>query len=448
MVLLDGGTQVTLTHTYAKGLTGVHLMSLPVTPTALSAADALGVPASDLLLARWDPSQVPDGRYLIWPDCPPLEYGRGFWLKCLRDLNLTVTGIQPPETDRIAVPLELGWNMIGSPRSSPVPVDSLKVQVGTDTPLTWTEAVTKRIVQQGIFSYDETSGYLPVTELAPFEGYWVRALTAGGCRLLFEPMTATTTARPARVSSAAPQPAWTLPLVAQAGWIRSSAYLGGAKGASAAVDPLYDMQAPPAFGTVVQVRFMRREGHQDVPYLTDVRGPDPHGEVWQVNVRSTLPNRPVRLSWPDLSRLPANVRPWLVDSDTGKRTYLRTTSSVDIPAGSTGVDKTLRLEMAGPESATLTVSALSAQTVSGGVRLSYALSRSAMVSVRVLNVAGRPVRQVLSGAAQDAGPQAVVWNLASDSGLRVPAGWYLGEVVARAEDGQSVRALRLLRVVR
>lgn len=447
MVILDGGTQATLTHTYPRGLTGVHLISLPVTPTAPSAADALGVPATDLLLARWDPAELPDGRYRIWPDCPPLEYGRGFWLKCLSDLNLTVTGIQAPESDRIAVPLELGWNMIGSPRLSPVTVDSLKVQVGTDTPLTWTEAVTQRIVQQGIFSYEETAGYLPATELAPFEGYWVRALTSGGCRLLFEPVTGTSRAGRS-ASPAAPQPAWRMPLVAQAGGIRSTAYLGGAKGASTAVDPLFDMQAPPSFGATVEVRFLRHEGNSDVAYLTDVRDQDPRGQVWELWVRSTLAGQTVRLSWPDLSALPADVRPWLVDPATGKRTYLRTTQSLEIPADAGGADKRLRLEMAGPESATLTVTALSAQALGGSVRLSYALSRSAAVSVRVLNIAGRPVRRVISGVDQDAGTHALVWNLANDSGVRVPAGLYLCEVVARADDGQSVRAVRTVRVVR
>jgi hypothetical protein len=449
MVLLDGGRQSTLTHVYPKGLTGVRLISLPVTPIATGAADALGLPAADLLLARWDPAALPDGMYRIWPDCPPLEYGRGFWLKCLSDLNLTVTGIQASESDRIGVPLELGWNMIGSPRLNPVTVESLKVQVGADTPLAWMEAVSKRIVQQGVFAYDESSGYLPATELQPFAGYWVRALTSGGCRLLFEPVSAASAHVAQAASAASAQPAWKMPLTVQAGWIRSSAaYLGGARDASSATDALYDMQAPPAFGSTVELRFIRREGNRQVAYLTDVRDKDPRGQTWEVHVRSTLPDQTVRLSWPDLSGLPAEVRPWMVDPATGKRTYLRTTQCMDLPAAESGVDKTLYLEMTGPEASSLTVSALAAQALSGSVRLSYALSRSAAVSVRILNIAGRPVRQVIAGVDQDAGTHSAAWNLAGDSGARVPAGLYLCEVVARADDGQSVRAVRAVRVVR
>ncbi|MDI9585187.1 MAG: FlgD immunoglobulin-like domain containing protein, partial [Acidobacteriota bacterium] len=82
------------------------------------------------------------------------------------------------------------------------------------------------------------------------------------------------------------------------------------------------------------------------------------------------------------------------------------------------------------------------------VSIAYTLSQAASVQARVLNIAGRPIRNLFQDRAQPAGVNTVAWNLTNGDGLKVPSGLYLFEVQARTDTGQSVRAVRSLRVDR
>jgi flagellar hook assembly protein FlgD len=66
----------------------------------------------------------------------------------------------------------------------------------------------------------------------------------------------------------------------------------------------------------------------------------------------------------------------------------------------------------------------------------------------VLNLAGRPVRVIGRDSLCEAGQKTLVWNAASDAGLRVPDGLYLVEVTARDDGGGLTRALTQVRVSR
>ena len=164
------------------------MISIPVLAEETDAATLLGVPAGELLLARWEPGRVPAGRYEIWPDIAPFAPGRGFWIRLFDDVSVNLSGIVPDETASYAVPIKLGWNMIGSPRLVPVTVDQLQVEVGTQAPVSFSQAVTNGWVQEGIYGYDQQSGYVLGETLQPFAGYWMRCLASGGARLIFPPM--------------------------------------------------------------------------------------------------------------------------------------------------------------------------------------------------------------------------------------------------------------------
>jgi len=447
-VFLDGSSQTTLTHTFAKGTTGLQLISLPLTPALGSAPDVFGIASADLLLARWDPAAPPDGKYEIWPNCDPLATGRGFWLRTFEDVTASITGVKAAEEQRISVPIELGWNMVGSPRLSNVPVPQLKVQVGTDTPVLLADAVDKHWVQAGIFGYGQSTGYLTLDELVPFDGYWIRCLVPAGAWLVFEPVGSTASAGQSAPQSL-PKPDWVLPVHVQAGSLYShAAYIGAAGDATDGFDPAYDMQAPPAFGPAVTARFVREEAGSKQVWLSDVRAANARRQTWDLEVTSTVADTPVRLTWPDLTSVPGELKPILVDRETGKRLYMRTSPGYTIPASDSGATRQLRIVMAADSAATLTVSSMAARPDRSGVSLSYTLSQTASVTARVLNIAGRPIRVLASGVVQPAGSGTQVWNLSDQRGTRVPSGLYLFEIEARSDDGQVVRAVRSARVTR
>lgn len=54
-LFIDGGRQTDSTHSYRFDQTGLHMVSLPVTPLSRNAAQIFGISADTLLLAWWDP---------------------------------------------------------------------------------------------------------------------------------------------------------------------------------------------------------------------------------------------------------------------------------------------------------------------------------------------------------------------------------------------------------
>ncbi len=188
VAFLPGGGQASVTHTFKRQGNGVMMISLPVEPLEQNAAALLGIDPARLLLARWDPGAPPSGAYQIWPRTDPFEPGRAFWIKLPGDLTVEVQGVLPPEDREYAVPLALGWNMVGSPRRQDVLVSNLKVQVGGDPAVSFAEALSKGYLQRGLYRYVPGAAYEIADTVRPFEGYWLRCLVPGGARLIFPPL--------------------------------------------------------------------------------------------------------------------------------------------------------------------------------------------------------------------------------------------------------------------
>jgi hypothetical protein len=449
--LMPAGGQAARSHTFTYDLNGVYLMSLPLLPLNGDAAAVLGIPADQLLLAWWDPLLGGDTKYRIWPSFPFRNPGPGYWLRVPADTEVAVQGIEADVSRPYEVPLAAGWNLIGSPRLADVPLANLQVQAGDQAAVSWDDAVTGHLVQRGIFSYSQTAGYELADVVQPWRGYWARCLEPNGVQVIFPAQTAAATAAAAVRPAAAAKSdglAWKLPLVVSAGRLRSTAaYLGAAAKAATGPD-VFDLVAPPSFGDCVQARFVHADwGGGSGSYLTDVRPAGTGSQRWDMEVSCTLPGTDVTLSWPDLSGLPASVKPVLVDQLTGRRQYLRTTTAFSFRTGPQGGTRQLALETSAG-AAGLMVSALSAQGAGLTATISYALSAEAAVDLRVLNMAGRPIRRVATAVQQSAGLQLMAWNARDDAGRAVPSGLYLVELVARAADGQQARALATLQVRR
>jgi len=66
---------------------------------------------------------------------------------------------------------------------------------------------------------------------------------------------------------------------------------------------------------------------------------------------------------------------------------------------------------------------------SGRVNLSYTLPRASRVSLAIHDATGRVVRHLVAGAVEQAGRQATVWDLRTDSGKHAASGVYLARLV-------------------
>jgi hypothetical protein len=87
------------------------------------------------------------------------------------------------------------------------------------------------------------------------------------------------------------------------------------------------------------------------------------------------------------------------------------------------------------------LASLSAVPTRAGAQITLALASAATVDARVLNLAGRPVKQLMRGREYAAGTRTLLWSGQTDSGLAAPPGAYLVVVEARTEDGSRSRAI-------
>jgi hypothetical protein len=94
-----------------------------------------------------------EGGYPIHSEC---STGKGYWLRFGATQNISIEGAQ---IVKLSIPLEDGWNMIGS-LSVPIPVSSI---IG-DSP---------GLVTSRFFGYD--NGYTHKDTLLPGKGYWVKS---------------------------------------------------------------------------------------------------------------------------------------------------------------------------------------------------------------------------------------------------------------------------------
>jgi len=119
-------------------------------------------------------------------------------------------------------------------------------------------------------------------------------------------------------------------------------------------------------------------------------------------------------------------------------------AATEIAGGSIVIHK--EKDKSGVSSAAIS-SALATQT-GAGAQIVFTTSADTVVSVEVLNIAGRSVRHIVTNRAVSAGVNSLAWNSCSDSGLKVPSGMYLVRISTNATSGASSTALAPLTLSR
>jgi hypothetical protein len=94
------------------------------------------------------------------------------------------------------------------------------------------------------------------------------------------------------------------------------------------------------------------------------------------------------------------------------------------------------------------LASVSATPTTAGAQIALSLSSAAAVDATVLNLAGRPVKQLVRGHDCAQGTTTLAWTGQTDAGVAAPSGTYLIVVEARAEDGRQSRAIGRVRLQR
>jgi hypothetical protein len=124
---------------------------------------------------------------------------------------------------------------------------------------------------------------------------------------------------------------------------------------------------------------------------------------------------------------------------------MNTTSAYRFRAGDGELTRRFRIEVSADQSHRLAMQNVQVRAMRTGsgqaMHVLFSLSRSAEVSVRLVNPAGKVINQV-PARMSSAGLNNVVFDARDRLGRAPARGVYLVEILARADDGEQVKALK------
>lgn len=427
--------------------------------------DALRL-GQDYLAYRWDPVTA---QYL---PIVSARRGESIWIVALNDFGQRALNGASLPTDVSAggqtTTLQPGWNMIGNPYPYAVPLSQL-IGVGlTDptSPLSWSQLVDNGWVSPSLAFWQRsadnpTSGVYRFTTglndlLQPGIGYWVFVTTPQSIRISWPPVflagLSNSTRRVGETTSAAWKQSdrqWRLQLVArnEAG-MDSQNFVGVARNATDAKSfRVFDPPAAPNSKVDLSIREVVEGRPQR---LASAFADSSARKTWTVVARAEEAGDVV-LTWPNITTVPRNMRFTLKDTATNTTRDLRFHSSYSFNVdGPTTREFQLTMEPAGTQRALIgnvTVSRPS-RDINGPVVISYTLSTEAMTTVRVLSGGGREVFRFPQSRTATAGENQITWALRDSADRAVAPGTYQVEILAETSNGERVRKIVPVNVVR
>jgi len=176
---------------------------------------------------------------------------------------------------------------------------------------------------------------------------------------------------------------------------------------------------------------------------------DQTAQTWYLAITTDAADQVIRVSWPSLEALPADMIAILEDTGSGQKLWMRTNSAYSYNSGEGGL-RLLKITVQPAGSITPVVSQVTAAAAPGSSwAISYTLSSAAAVQARIRNISGVVVKHLVNDELNEAGRNVVLWSGRSDRGTAVPSGRYLIEIEARSPDtGQTGRIISTFAVMR
>ena len=425
-----------LSLTYLGGLQFISIPALPVDPSPMS---VLGLnDPSDAEFARYDTVNNIYHALSQNPDDPFIEVrpGVGFWLERIFPTYIAVAGMSV-EDDEFAVPLEIGWNPVGSPYDADYGLEEVDVRdpLGTVEDL----PASNHVRTYGWFYDDFERSYKLLSRTLPNASLMLPARRAmwiycfdPGTELVFYNNVSTASA--ALAADPVELDGWQIQLIAATDEASDTDNFIGVTPAATSIGKV---TSPPLAAGGVDLYFT--DGGVGRVAMDYVKSLAP-GTVWTAAVESAVPGKTVTLTWPDLSEVPNDVRPVLTDLQTGRSAYMRTVTSYSFVAREGDEPREFEVSFADPAAGPVLTQAATAPNRLGGAEVSFRLMRAADVAVTVRNLAGRVVSKVPVGAGE-VGLNRATWDGRSSRGLAVPAGRYVVEITATALDNGEKASL-------
>ena len=419
------------------------------------------VPDADYQAFVWDPVQK---GYLV--STGP-ERGHGTWVVSKIGTTNRTLGGNPTAPDDFhltddgppLISLKPGWNLIGNPYHVSFQLGEIVGASNTNPNQSYTYT---QLVQQGLISgslaYWDTGtqnyGFIQKTvdRVEPQRGYWIFVFASQDVVIRFPPVFQLNVRSQKDTSTPWQQTdkQWRLQLAARSSNSADSQnYLGVASSAANAKSlRVYEPPMAPVKDALSLSVDQLVDGNSTrlAQALSGVSG----RQEFKVKVDSRQAG-PVTVTWPNLSTIPKNVRVKLVDVATGETRDLRKVSGYTFEAEA-NLTREFKIQIeAGNVSKAIIGNVVVTSTSKGpsqSVRLNYTLGSDATTTVRILGPSGREVMVIGSGRADKAGQNEVVWNLKDQANRSVAPGTYRAEIVAEGADGERVRKITPIIVIR
>jgi hypothetical protein len=284
-------------------------------------------------------------RYVALPNDSIFSFdqGRAYWLISNESRTLDTgpaEGLSTPTDRPSEIELSPGWNMIGNPFNFPVAWDSMTV--GT---LTMAEAESTTV--EPPIGWVVGAGYqYGVRTLEPFDGYWVKNVTASSVTLKIPPVEADDGSAPTvELIAQRSESAWRLGIAASsAEVVDRHNYIGMQDAARTAWDRFDRSEAPISPGNALSLYFSHddwegRPGYYSVdirgrdeslkgnPVLDLVAEPDAWGQVWYFDVAKNFSHEPagdkITLEFSGIEGPPREAKLYLIDRHLDRLIDLR-----------------------------------------------------------------------------------------------------------------------------
>ncbi len=359
---------------------------------------------------------------------------------------------------RFAVQLKSGWNLIGNPYNYPLTIGQITgvSASGSQQSRPWSELVSLNTVNSFLAYWDAPSQsyrYLQraTDKLLPNTAYWIYVNTTADLTISFPPVFEEFLPGSSRSVDDWKQSdkQWRLQLVARTNKsVDDQNFIGRAVNTESA-NSLRMMKPPMAPTQEVSVSVEGQLNGQPTRLAQALRANGGKQE-FKVFVEATKDGE-VNLTWPNLASLPRNVRLRLVDTATSTSRDIRGSSGYTFNA-SAGTTREFKIQV---EEGITSAPAIGNMIVtrSGKDRLSpfnitYTLSAGATTTIRVLGASGKEVFTITRGRADSAGENSATWNLKDNANRSVAPGTYQIELIATTAEGDNVRRVVPVNVIR
>ncbi len=154
---------------------GWNMIALPLSPSPATIGYQLDEMGPSVIIYNYNT----DSRsYVIYNSSASMSSGMGYWVKVSGNVPVSFEGIPTGTGGAFTIPLAAGWNQIGYPFSSVLPLSSVRVRYqGQEVDLA--TAAANGWINSVFYEYSPSSRqYIMPDQLSPFKGYWVKANVA------------------------------------------------------------------------------------------------------------------------------------------------------------------------------------------------------------------------------------------------------------------------------